>query len=112
MNADLFDSIDLPPRSHSIIEHCPERMYRSQSHPPHEHCCGASKPAETIAEPSHNHAIVHAHAANTGILPDHEEGSERQRERAKKFVVKKGPRIAGAAAAIGMFVFNVVTSCA
>lgn len=38
--------------------------------------------------------------------------SERKREKAKRFVAKKGPRMVGAAAAIGMFIFNVVSACA
>ena len=36
---------------------------------------------------------------------------ERKRDKAKKFMATKGPRIAGAAAAIGMLIFNIVSSC-
>lgn len=39
-------------------------------------------------------------------------GGERKRDKFKKFVADKGPRLAGAAAAVGMFIFNVVSSCA
>lgn len=60
--------------------------------------------------PERMHAGVCAHATNLEILPNHD-GGERRREKVKRFVAEKGPRIAGAAAAIGMFIFNVVTSC-
>jgi hypothetical protein len=56
------------------------------------------------------HAGVRAHATNLEILPNHG-GGGRRRDKVKRFVAKKGPRIAGAAAAVGMFIFNVVTSC-
>jgi hypothetical protein len=56
------------------------------------------------------HAGVRTHATNLEILANHD-GGERRRDKVKRFVVKKGPRIAGAAAAVGMFIFNVVTSC-
>ena len=105
----MFGSIDLPLRSHSRIEHSPERIDRSENHPAHGYC-EVNTPAETIAGPNREHASVHAHAANMGILPNHD-GGERRREKVKKFAAEKGPRIAGAAAAIGMFIFNVVTSC-
>lgn len=36
---------------------------------------------------------------------------DRKRDKAKKIMASKGPRIAGAAAAIGMFIFNVLSSC-
>lgn len=42
----------------------------------------------------------------------HRMRSERERDKAKRFVANKGPRMVGAAAAIGMFVFNVVSACA
>jgi hypothetical protein len=38
-------------------------------------------------------------------------GQERKRDKAKKFTIEKGPRIAGAAATIAMFVFNIVSNC-
>ena len=38
-------------------------------------------------------------------------GRERKRDKTKRFVVEKGPRIAGAAAAIAIFVFNIVSNC-
>ena len=81
--------------------------------PPSGQCCGPSKPAETtmpVKEPGPEHASVRAHATNTQLLPNHD-GGARRRERAKRFMAKKGPRIASVAAAIGVFVFNVVTSC-
>jgi hypothetical protein len=108
MTADLFVSIDLPRGSNSLSS---EETEKSKSFPPHGHCCGASKLAETTTEPRRVHAGVHAHVTNMETLPNHN-GGERRREKVKRFVVKKGPRIAGAAAAIGMFIFNVVTSCA
>lgn len=42
----------------------------------------------------------------------HRMRSERKRDKARRFVANKGPRLVGAAAAIGIFVFNIVSSCA
>lgn len=42
----------------------------------------------------------------------HRVRSERKRDKARRFVANKGPRMVGAAAAIGMFIFNIVSSCA
>lgn len=36
---------------------------------------------------------------------------ERKRDRAKKFIREKGPRIVGATAGVGMLIFNIVTYC-
>lgn len=36
---------------------------------------------------------------------------ERKRDKAKRFMVEKGPRIAAAAATTAMFVFNIVSNC-
>jgi len=35
----------------------------------------------------------------------------RKRDKAKAFMAVKGPRMAGAAATIGMLIFNVVSCC-
>lgn len=35
----------------------------------------------------------------------------RKRDKAKRFMVEKGPRIAGAAATIAMFIFDIVSNC-
>jgi hypothetical protein len=107
MIADLFVSIEIPLRSDSIS---PEETTKSKSLMPHGHCCEASKLAETTTERERMHADARNHATNMGILPNHA-GGERRRDKVKRFVAKKGPRIAGAAAAVGMFIFNVVTSC-
>ena len=111
MVADLFVSIDLSLCSTSISA---EAIGELRSLSPNGQCCGPSKPAETIMpvkEPEEGHASVRARATtNTQLLPNHDDGA-RRRERVKRFMAEKGPRIAGAAAAIGMFIFNVVTSC-
>ena len=65
---------------------------------------------ETSTEPSRKHASIRGTAANMGNLSNHD-GGERRREEMKKFVAEEGPRIAGAAAAIGRFIYNIVTSC-
>ena len=110
MVADLFVSIDLSLGSTSISA---EEIGKPRSLSPSGQCCGPSKPAETtmpVKESEGEHASVRAHASNTQLLPN-QDGGARRRERVKRFVAEKGPRIAGAAAAIGMFIFNVVTSC-
>jgi hypothetical protein len=104
----LFVSIDPPLRSNSLSS---KETTKSKSLPSHGHCCEASKLAETTTERERTHADVRAHTTNTEILPNHD-GGERRRDKVKRFVAKKGPRIAGGAAAVGMFIFNVVTSCA
>ena len=65
---------------------------------------------DTTTEPQRKQASICGTAANMGNLLNYD-GGERRRERMKRFVAVKGARIAGAAAAIGMFIFNVVTSC-
>lgn len=107
MTADLFVSIDLPLRSNP---HSSKEIARPNSLLPHGHCCGATKLAETCTESGRMHEDARAHATNMEILPNHD-GGERRRNKVKLFVVEKGPGIAGAAAAVGMFIFNVVTSC-
>jgi hypothetical protein len=103
----LFVSIDPPLRSNSLSS---EELTKSKILPSHGHCCEASKLAETTTERERMHAGVRTHATNLEMLANHD-GGERRRDKVKRFVVKKGPRIAGAAAAVGMFIFNVVTSC-
>lgn len=110
MAADLPDSIGRPLRADSLIECSPEKPEKANNRLPHEHCCGASKPMETTTGPQRKHASTRGMAAKMGNLPNHD-GGERRREKMKRFVAVKGPRVAGAAAAIGMFIFNVVTSC-
>ena len=106
----MFDSIELPLIADSLIERSPEKPEKAKDHLPHEHCCRASKLMATTTEPQRKHASIRGMAANMGDLRNHD-GGERRREKLKRFVADKGPRIAGAAAAIGMFIFNVVTSC-
>lgn len=36
---------------------------------------------------------------------------ERKREKVKRFMTEKGPKIVGGAAAIGVFVFNILSNC-
>lgn len=107
ITADLLVSIDLPLQSNSVSS---EDVAKSKNLPSHGHCCSASKLAETTTEPDRMHAGVPAHATNTKNLPNHD-GGELRRDKVKRFAAEKGPRIAGAAAAVGMFIFNVVTSC-
>jgi len=108
MNANSFVSIDLPLGSDSLSS---EETKTFKSLPPHGHCCEASKLVETTRESRRVHTGVRAHVTDMETLPNRNDG-ERRREKVKRFVAEKGPRIAGAATAIGMFIFNVVTSCA
>jgi hypothetical protein len=108
MTADLFVSIDSPVRYDSSSS---AETAKPKSFPPRGQCPGDTRLAETTKERERMHAGVRAHATNMEILPNHD-GGERRREKVKRFVAEKSPRIAGAAAAIGMFIFNVVTSCA
>lgn len=109
MAADLSDSIGGPLRVDSLIGGSPEKPENARDHLPHEPCCGSSKLMEITTGPQRKHASIRR-AANMGNFPKHD-GGERRREKMKRFVADKGPRIAGAAAAVGMFIFNVVTSC-
>lgn len=107
MSAAFCVSIDLPLHAHSLSE----KTTKSKCLPPHTYCCRANKLADTTTGLRRTDAGVHTHAKNMKILPNHN-GGGRRREKVKRFVAEKGPRIAGAAAAIGMFIFNVVASCA
>ena len=77
-------------------------------------CCVGPFPAQyTSSDPSQCQPYLstcHGMNGNTKFHPIHGQ-HERKRDKAKRFMREKGPRIAGAAATIAMFVFNIVSIC-
>lgn len=71
-------------------------------------CCVIGGVAETTKSREETFACVR-------VVADAEDAnrmrSERKRDKARRFTANKGPRLVGAAAAIGMFIFNVISSC-
>lgn len=65
---------------------------------------------ETTEKPESSHADMSTEATDVYMLPILN-GGRRKRDKFKRFIADKGPRMAGAAATIGMFIFNVVSSC-
>jgi hypothetical protein len=91
-----------------------------QSRPPIEHSRldtssfevrypSVGQPIPTDESQVQEHAGVHGQNTDMDILLVGDSG-ERRRDRAKRFVVEKGPAIVGAAVGIGSFIFNIVSS--
>ena len=82
-------------------------------------CCSLQTKATTIQDnasnPSPDRTTQLGHDVAYVDLDEYLIGSNRERkrkrDRVKEFVIEKGPRIVGAAAAIGLFVFNIVSNC-
>jgi hypothetical protein len=106
----MRDSFHSLVRDQTASMHHSEGVGYSAGNDRREHCCGVNKLAETTMKLKRERSHTGSKAAYIDVVPS-SQGSERRRDKAKKFMVEKGPRVAGAAAAIGMFIFNVVSSC-
>ena len=77
-------------------------------------CCDRQLLADDAAPAStSHHATPPKHnAAGVGIeeYQIHKD-NERKRDKAKRFMKEKSPRIAAAAATIALFIFNIVSNC-
>lgn len=106
--ADWIDSIRPGLQSGSLVAEPSTRTGSSRDCPSKEKCCEANEAVDAARKPERKCASIRAYEMD---IPPSNDTGERKRDKVKRFVAEKGPRIAGTAAAIGMFIFNVVSAC-